>query len=215
MSVDFNPTGTEFASGSYDQTLRIFDLNKFTSKEVYYTRRMRKFVHLFFFSFLFEFRNSEIFFFRIFSVKYSLDGHYLLTGSDDQAIRIWKADSTAPLFTPLKPLQQKLDYNKQLLERFFFFGLLFETKFLKTFFFEKKRYGEVEEVKKVLKKAKQHLPQKIFNVSKRYAEKEKGFVRRMKNNLVYSKKKEDSESLLKKIDKPKHKMKRTFIGGES
>lgn len=42
MSVDFSPTGREFVSGSYDQTVRIFASDKSTSREVYFTRRMAR-----------------------------------------------------------------------------------------------------------------------------------------------------------------------------
>jgi len=42
MSVDYSPTGREFASGSYDRTVRIFAENEGTSREVYHTKRMQR-----------------------------------------------------------------------------------------------------------------------------------------------------------------------------
>lgn len=40
LAVDFAPTGKEFVSGSFDKTLRIFDVNSGKGKEVYHTKRM-------------------------------------------------------------------------------------------------------------------------------------------------------------------------------
>ena len=42
MDIDYSPTGTEFVSGSYDKTVRIFRENEGKSKEVYHGKRMQK-----------------------------------------------------------------------------------------------------------------------------------------------------------------------------
>lgn len=42
MDVDFSPTGREFASGSFDKTIRIFEVGGGQSREVYHGRRMQK-----------------------------------------------------------------------------------------------------------------------------------------------------------------------------
>jgi WD repeat and SOF domain-containing protein 1 len=59
--------------GSYDRTVRIFGRAGLPgaghSREVYHTRRMQ----------------------RVFSVKYSMDAKYVLSGSDDTNVRLWKA----------------------------------------------------------------------------------------------------------------------------
>jgi WD repeat and SOF domain-containing protein 1 len=34
---------------------------------------------------------------RIFTTKFSLDGKYVLTGSDDTNIRLWKANASDPV----------------------------------------------------------------------------------------------------------------------
>lgn len=44
MSCDWAPTGRSFVSGSYDRTVRIWDMNKGRSKDVYHTGRMQRFV---------------------------------------------------------------------------------------------------------------------------------------------------------------------------
>ena len=68
MDVDFSPTGREFVAGSYDRSVRIFAYNGGHSREVYHTKRMQ----------------------RVFAVRFSGDGSYVFSGSDDMNVRIWK-----------------------------------------------------------------------------------------------------------------------------
>lgn len=75
MDIDYAPTGTEFVTGSYDRTVRIFKENSGTSREVYHGKRMQK----------------------VFSVLYSMDNEYVLSGSEDMNLRIWKSISYKPL----------------------------------------------------------------------------------------------------------------------
>ena len=75
LDVAFSPTGREFVSGGYDRTLRLFKTSGGRSRDVYHTKRMQ----------------------RIFCVNFSSDAQYVLSGSDDTNIRIWKADSSATL----------------------------------------------------------------------------------------------------------------------
>ncbi|EPQ26569.1 uncharacterized protein PFL1_05890 [Pseudozyma flocculosa PF-1] len=76
MSVDFSPTGQELVSGSYDRTLRIWDVGRGNhSRDVYHTKRMQ----------------------RIFSTSFSMDARFVLTGSDDGNVRIWKARASEKL----------------------------------------------------------------------------------------------------------------------
>ena len=75
LDVDYSPTGTEFVSGSYDKTLRIFESRAGRSREVYHTKRMQ----------------------RIFCVKWSSDNSYVLSGSDETNIRLWKASASKKL----------------------------------------------------------------------------------------------------------------------
>ena len=42
MDVSFSPTGQEFASGSYDRTVRVFPHRAGRSREVYHTKRMQR-----------------------------------------------------------------------------------------------------------------------------------------------------------------------------
>lgn len=56
-------------TGSYDRTVRIYRHREGRSREVYHTKRMQ----------------------RVFCVNYSGDGRFVLSGSDDTNLRIWKA----------------------------------------------------------------------------------------------------------------------------
>ena len=75
MDIAFSPTGREFASAGYDRMLRIFNADGARSRDVYHTKRMQK----------------------IFCVNFSADAQYILSGSDDTNIRLWKAEASANL----------------------------------------------------------------------------------------------------------------------
>ncbi|KAJ0175457.1 hypothetical protein K1T71_008616 [Dendrolimus kikuchii] len=75
IDVDYSPTGRELVSGSYDKTVRIFESLKGHSRDVYHTKRMQ----------------------RLTCVKWSLDNKYILTGSDEMNIRMWKARASEKL----------------------------------------------------------------------------------------------------------------------
>lgn len=95
MDLAFSPTGREFVTGSYDRTVRVFPAREGRSRDVYHGRRMQ----------------------RVFSTIFSADARFVLSGSDDTNIRIWKAKSQDKLGT-LKPRErQKLEYNDKLKKR--------------------------------------------------------------------------------------------------
>ncbi|KAK9685127.1 Sof1-like domain [Popillia japonica] len=94
--VDYSPTGKEFVSGSYDRTIRIFECDKGHSRDVYHTKRMQ----------------------RLTSVKWTLDNKYILSGSDEMNIRVWKARASEKL-GPLKPRERlALNYSEALKEKY-------------------------------------------------------------------------------------------------
>ncbi|XP_073949576.1 DDB1- and CUL4-associated factor 13 [Choristoneura fumiferana] len=96
IDVDYSPTGREFVSGSYDKTVRIFESLKGHSRDVYHTKRMQ----------------------RLTCVKWSLDDKYVLTGSDEMNIRMWKARASEKLGV-LKPRERTaLNYSEALKEKF-------------------------------------------------------------------------------------------------
>lgn len=96
MDVDFAPTGREFVAGGYDRTVRIYAYNGGHSREVYHTKRMQ----------------------RIFTVKYSGDAAYVLSGSDDMNIRIWKARASEKQGALLPREKRKAVYERKLVERY-------------------------------------------------------------------------------------------------
>lgn len=75
IDVDYSPTGKEFVSGSYDKSIRIFEVNKGHSREVYHTKRMQ----------------------RLTCVSWSFDNKYIVSGSDEMNLRLWKANASEKL----------------------------------------------------------------------------------------------------------------------
>lgn len=73
--VDYSPTGKEFVSGSYDKSVRIYEIQKGHSREIYHTKRMQ----------------------RLTAVKWSLDNKYVFSASDEMNIRVWKARAAEKL----------------------------------------------------------------------------------------------------------------------
>lgn len=69
LDVDYSPTGKEFVTGGFDRTIRIFDQEQKFSKEVYHTKRMQ----------------------LVKCVRWSKDNKYILSGSDETNIRVWKS----------------------------------------------------------------------------------------------------------------------------
>ncbi len=67
MDVEFSPTGEELVSASYDRTVRLWSRMKGHSRDIYHTKRMQ----------------------RVFSAKWP-DSKYILSGSDDGSIRLWR-----------------------------------------------------------------------------------------------------------------------------
>jgi WD repeat and SOF domain-containing protein 1 len=96
IDVDYSPTGREFVAGSYDRSVRIFPFNGGHSREVYHTKRMQ----------------------RVFSVRFSGDGSYVFSGSDDMNVRVWKAEASAQLGVTLPREKHKQAYQKALVERY-------------------------------------------------------------------------------------------------
>jgi len=120
MDVDYSPTGREFVAGSYDRTVRIFAFNGGHSREVYHTKRMQ----------------------RVFAVRFSGDGSYVFSGSDDMNLRIWKANASEQQGLLLPRERRKENYGQALI----------------------KRYKELPEVKRIIRH--RHLPAAIYKAKK-------------------------------------------------
>ncbi|KAJ8097584.1 WD40-repeat-containing domain protein [Lipomyces tetrasporus] len=96
MDVDFSPTGQELATGSYDRTLRIYRVNEGHSRDVYHTKRMQ----------------------RIFCVRFTMDARYIISGSDEGNIRLWRADAAARSNIKSARERSKLEYDAALKMRY-------------------------------------------------------------------------------------------------
>ena len=96
MDIDYSPTGTGFVSGSFDKTVRIFGVESGHSREIYHTKRMQ----------------------RVFCVAWSSDAAYVLSGSDETNIRLWKASASKKIGR-LRPREKAaLDYASSLREKY-------------------------------------------------------------------------------------------------
>ena len=130
LDIDFSPTGKEFATASFDKTIRIFPYNDGRSREVYHTKRMQ----------------------QVNAILYSMDNRYIVTGSEDTNVRIWKARAADPLKPLLPREKESLAYKNKL----------------------KKKYGHNKEVKRILRH--RHLPKLLVKKQKiRQSKKEARF----------------------------------------
>ncbi|KAI3669106.1 hypothetical protein L6452_40329 [Arctium lappa] len=116
LDIDYSPTGREFVTGSYDRTVRIFQYNGGHSREIYHTKRMQ----------------------RVFCVKFSCDASYVISGSDDTNLRLWKAKASEQLGVILPRERKKHEYMEAV----------------------KNRYKHLPEVKRILRH--RHLPKPIY-----------------------------------------------------
>lgn len=109
MDVAWSPTGTEFVTGSYDKTIRMFSVRKEggtashagsnatgVARDIYHTKRMQ----------------------RVFAVGYTLDHKYILSGSDDTNIRLWKARSSEKIGQLSAREETSLQYRQALVQKY-------------------------------------------------------------------------------------------------
>jgi len=96
LDVCFSPTGREFVSGGYDRMVRIFRTGQGRSREAYHTKRMQ----------------------RVFCVNYSSDAKYVLSGSDDTNVRVWKSEASDSIALQTGREERKKLYLNTLKKRF-------------------------------------------------------------------------------------------------
>lgn len=94
--LDFSPTGREFVTGSFDRTIRVFDYDQGRSKEVYHAKRMQV----------------------VTSVLYTMDSHYILSGSEDMNVRVWKSQASRPMGTLTQREERAMQYRRALVSKF-------------------------------------------------------------------------------------------------
>lgn len=96
IDVDYSPTGKEIVSGSYDKTVRIFRTDMGRSREVYHTKRMQ----------------------RLTTVVWSTDNRYIVSGSDEMCLRLWKARASEKLGVMKDRERVALQYAEKLKEKY-------------------------------------------------------------------------------------------------
>lgn len=154
MSCDWSPTGRDFVSGSYDRTLRLWSTSDTTlhkkgrSIDVYHTKRMQ----------------------RIFASLYSCDSQYVLSGSDDGALRIWKAVASQPIGVKSGRELAAKEYRDQL----------------------RQKWSNVESVSKI--ERQRYLPKPIYNAQKLRTEMLEARARKEDNRLAHSSQKRQNRT---------------------
>jgi len=85
----------EFVSGGWDRSVRIWKEGVGSQPEVYHTKRMQ----------------------RVFSTIFTADARFVLTGSDDGNVRIWKAKASDKLGVIDARERAAMEYRDSLKER--------------------------------------------------------------------------------------------------
>ncbi|KAJ7198773.1 WD40 repeat-like protein [Mycena pura] len=120
MACDWAPTGLEFVSGGWDRTVRIWKEGQGHSPEVYHTKRMQ----------------------RVSSALFTADARFVLSGSDDGNVRVWKAKASERLGVIGGRERAAIEYRESL----------------------KMRWKIDPEVGRVVRS--RHLPQPVYQASK-------------------------------------------------
>ncbi|KAG9245785.1 WD40-repeat-containing domain protein [Calycina marina] len=143
MDVEFSPTGEELVSASYDRTVRLWSRMKGHSRDIYHTKRMQ----------------------RVFSCKWTPDNKYILSGSDDGNIRLWRAEASRREGSKSAAQRQSLEYNEALVDR----------------------YSHMPEIRRV--KNHRHVPKVIKKAGEIKTEELKAIKRKEENERKHTKKK--------------------------
>ena len=96
MCVGWSPTGREFVTGSYDKTIRMFPTRSGTARDIYHTKRMQ----------------------RVFTVHYTLDHKYIVSGSDDTNLRLWKAQASEQIGQRTPREEAAVQYRQTLVKKY-------------------------------------------------------------------------------------------------
>lgn len=96
MGISWSPTGREFVTGSYDRTIRIFEANRGTARDIYHAKRMQ----------------------RVFTVHYTLDHKYIISGSDDTNVRLWKAHASEQIGQRTAREEAAVQYRQALVKKY-------------------------------------------------------------------------------------------------
>ncbi|KAH9492019.1 DDB1- and CUL4-associated factor 13 [Bulinus truncatus] len=141
MDVDYAPTGKEFATAGYDRSVRIFNAVEGHSRDIYTTKRMQRVNH----------------------ILWSMDNKYILSGSDEMNVRLWKARAAEKLGV-LKPREKTAFNTAEAL---------------------KKTFRDHPEIKRISRH--RHLPKLIYQQKKELREIKEAERRKESNRRFHSK----------------------------
>lgn len=96
MSISWAPTGRDIVTGSYDRTIRIFPADKGVARDIYHAKRMQ----------------------RVFTVNFTLDNKFIISGSDDTNLRIWKATASEKLGQQTTREEAAIQYRQSLVKKY-------------------------------------------------------------------------------------------------
>lgn len=144
MDVEFSPTGEELVSASYDRSIRLWSRASGHSRDVYHTKRMQ----------------------RVFSCCWTPDNTYVVSGSDDGNVRLWRANASARSGIKTSAHRQKLEYDDAL----------------------KKRYSHMPEIKRIARH--RHVPKQVKKAGEIKREELNSVKRREENERKHSRLKE-------------------------
>jgi WD repeat and SOF domain-containing protein 1 len=109
LCIDQNPKYGNIVTGSYDNTIRLFENNKPLNTQVYFTQRMR----------------------RVLDICFSLDGKYIISASEDGNLRLWKTfDDKTSFFDNC--FRSKENENKKILSNFKKSNIIYNPRVIST-----------------------------------------------------------------------------------
>lgn len=133
--LDFASSGRQFATSSFDRTLRLFNFDSGTSREVYHAKRMQV----------------------VSAVQFTVDSHYLLSGSEDMNLRMWKTVAWRPTGKVSVREERAGEYRDKLIEK----------------------YKDSNKIRRI--NSHRHLPKYLVNANQRKLEKGAKRLRKKQN----------------------------------
>ncbi|KAF7683601.1 DDB1- and CUL4-associated factor 13 [Astathelohania contejeani] len=142
VSIDYRSNGTEITTGSFDKTVRIY--NETGCKDVYYSKRMG----------------------NVNGVKYSEDGKFIISASDDGSIRLWRSDGSERSGPKDRREEEAIKYASAVRDKF----------------------ADLPEIRRISKH--RFLPKKLKNDIRRECEKHQASIRKKERIKQNNKKKQ-------------------------